>query len=302
MSEASFTYTISEEQGEQLKKLLKERQFELKALEYGFFSAKRGKCGIHYYKSGKLLIQGKEAKEFIEFTLEPLVLGEARLGYEKVLNPKMFEPHFGIDESGKGDFFGPLVIAGAYVNEHSAQKLIEMGVKDSKKIQSDKKAMDLAKEIKKITTHEVISIGPERYNELYRQMRNLNTLLAWGHGKVIENLCKKIPACPRALSDQFAHPSLIQRELKKKNISIELEQKTKAESDIAVAAASILARAEFLQKLKNLGDKVDTELLKGAGGNVRELAIKIAQKHGLKTLQIIVKEHFKTFHEVQSTL
>lgn len=300
--ETSFTFTITTEQGKELKALLQERGFEMQPLQYGHFSARKGKCGIHYYLSGKLLLQGKDAQEFIEFYLEPQILKEVRLGYEKELNPEMFAPHFGIDESGKGDFFGPLVIAGAYVGENTAQMLLDIGVKDSKKIQSDQKAMDLASEIKKITTCDVVAIGPERYNELHAKFRNLNSLLAWGHVKIIQNLHEKIPSCPRTLSDQFAHPSLIQRELKKKNIQIKLEQRTKAESDIAVAAASILARAEFISRLKNLGKKWDVELAKGASSIVKNQALEIAKKHGLDTLKTICKFHFKTFGEIAAEI
>lgn len=282
---------------------MEERGFEIKPLDYGHFSAKRGKCGLHYYLSGKLLIQGKEAKEFIEFDFEPNILKEARLGYEEELNPEMFQPHFGIDESGKGDFFGPLVIAGVYVDKQLAKKFLEMGVKDSKRIQSDQKAKDLAKEIKKCGPRwEVLSIGPERYNQLYKKIGNLNSLLAWGHAKVIENLNQKAPECPRALSDQFAHPSLIQRELKKKNIQLQLQQRTKAESDVAVAAASILARAEFISRLEALGKGAGEKLGKGASFAVKDQAFALARQNGLSFLSNIAKTHFKTFAEIAAKI
>ncbi|MFH1066690.1 MAG: ribonuclease HIII [bacterium] len=303
MAETSYTYQINAQQGEQLRPFLEERGFEMKPLAYGHFSAKRGKCGLHYYLSGKLLIQGKDAKEFIEFDFEPNILKEARLGYEEELNPEMFQPHFGIDESGKGDFFGPLVVAGVYVDKALAKKFLEMGVKDSKRIQSDQKAKDLAKEIKKCgPCWEVLSIGPERYNQLHQKIGNLNTLLAWGHAKVIENLHEKAPDCPRALSDQFAHPSLIQRELKKKNIQLQLQQRTKAESDIAVAAASILARAEFISRLETIGKETGEKLGKGASFAVKDQALALARQRGLSFLRNITKTHFKTFAEIAAQI
>lgn len=305
MAESSYTYTITPEQGEILKQILEEKDFTFSPLAYGHFAAKKGKCGVQYYQSGKLLVQGKDCREFIEFELEPRVLQKASLGYEEVLNPEMYEPHFGIDESGKGDFFGPLVIAGAYVDRSLAHKLIELGVKDSKKIQSDKKAIDLAEAIQELLGkkfYNIVTIGPEKYNEIYGRLRNLNTLLAWGHGKVIENLHRMVPNCPRALSDQFANPRLIQTELYKKKITIKLEQRTKAEADIAVAAASILARAEFLKRLEALGKLIDVNLGKGASSLVREQGIEIAKKHGLAKLQNVCKQHFKTFTEIENLI
>ena len=150
------------------------------------------------------VVAGKEAKEFVEFVLKPEVLGEAKLGYEKLHNPAMYAPHFGIDESGKGDLFGPLVVAGVYVDEGKAERLIAAGVRDSKTTTSDKKIGELAEEIGKAVGpgREVVTIGPEKYSELYKKFGNLNRLLAWAHGKVIANLHGKIPECPRALSDQ----------------------------------------------------------------------------------------------------
>src|SRR5262249_26284215 len=154
-------------------------------------------------------------EDFVQFELEPKVFGEAKLGYEEVHSPKMFEPHFGIDESGKGDFFGPLVIAGVYVDRGIARRLLDAGVRDSKRIGSDGRIRALAVEIRKAVMglSDTIRIGPERYNELYEKFGNLNRLLGWGHARVIENLLAKKPDSPRALSDQFADPRVIKDSL-----------------------------------------------------------------------------------------
>lgn len=283
-----------------LRQILEEQHFEFREVPYAHYGAQKLKLSINAYQSGKLLVQGKGAKEFIEFTLEPLVLGEAKLGYDEVHNPEMFQPHLGIDESGKGDFFGPLVIAGAYVDGDLARTLMQMGVKDSKQITSDKKALDLAEEIKKVLGRRwnVVAINPVKYNELYRKFKNLNSLLAWGHATVIENLLEIVPACPRALSDQFANPVLIQRALKERGKGIVLQQRTKAESDIAVAAASILARGEFLTRLEKLGETVHTPLPKGASAQVKAIGKKIGETLGADGLRAVSKEHFRTFNEV----
>ncbi len=301
---ASHTYTITSEQGAVLKQALQDQQFEFSVLAYGHFTAKKGKCSVNYYQSGKVTIQGKQCREFIEFTFEPMVLGEARLGYEEELHPDRYEPHFGVDEAGKGDFFGPLVIVGAYVDRDRARWLIEMGVKDSKSVGSDKKIADLAKGIREMLGRRcsVVKIGPVKYNELYGKFRNLNRLLAWGHAQVIENLKAVVPACPRALSDQFANPRLIENYLKQKKVDIVLDSRTKAESDPAVAAASILARDAFVSGLGALGEPWKVELLKGAGAGVKQQAIQLFQQHGDSVLDAICKKHFKTYGEVTGQL
>jgi ribonuclease HIII len=217
----------------------------------------------------------------------------------------MFQPHAGIDESGKGDFFGPLVIAGVYTDGDLPRQLLDLGVKDSKLITSDKKALDMADAIKDAVTLDrfnIIVLTPEKYNDLYVKFANLNRLLAWGHATVIENLLTRWPQCPRALSDKFAHESLIQRALKERGKGIKLEQRTKAESDIAVAAASVLARAAFLTRLKFLGEKFGVELPKGASAQVKAVAREIFRKHGAEALKSVCKFHFKTFAEVTGQL
>ena len=295
-----FTRTLDEAQVRRLQEVAKEKGFEFGPLEYGHFTARKGKCVLSAYLSGKLVVAGKEAKEFVEFVLEPEVLGEARLGYEKLHNPEMYAPHFGVDESGKGDLFGPLVVAGVYVDGSIAERLIAAGVRDSKTITSDKKIGELAEEIGKVVgvAREVVTIGPERYSELYRKFGNLNRMLAWAHGKVIAHLHGKLPDCPRALSDQFGDPRLVEGELRRQGVELKLEQRTKAESDIAVAAASVLARAEFVRQLGKLSMEAGVELGKGAGAGVKKQAEEIFHKGGREKLAKLSKTHFRTFAEV----
>jgi len=305
MSESgSFTFKIDSAQAKKLRAILEEKGFTFREVPYTLYGAQKQKLTVNAYNSGKLLVQGGGAKEFIEFTLEPEILGEARLGYDEVHNPEMFQPHLGIDESGKGDFFGPLVIAGVYVDGDLPRQLLDLGVKDSKQITSDKKALDLADQIKDLITLDrfnVIVLVPEKYNELYVKFRNLNSLLAWGHASVIENLLTRWPKCPRALSDKFGHETLIQRALKERGKLILLQQRTKAESDIAVAAASVLARAAFLTRLKYLGDNIGVTLPKGASAQVKAAAREIVKKSGADALKSVCKFHFKTYKEVTDT-
>lgn len=297
----SYTHPLSPEQTEKLRALLQELGFEFSAKPYTIFFAQKNKLSVAVYEKGpKVLLQGKGLEEFVQFELEPKILEEAKLGYEEVHSPEMFEPHFGVDESGKGDFFGPLVIAGMYVDRGIARQLLDAGVVDSKRITSDARIRALADAIRKnsLGLVEVVSIGPAKYNELYVKFGNLNKLLGWGHARVIENLLAKKPDCPRSLSDQFADPRVIEQSLLGHGRKIKIQQRTKAESDIAVAAASILAREGFINWLDRKGKALGLRLQRGISAGVKETAKKLVEKAGPDALREVAKVHFRTAHEI----
>jgi ribonuclease HIII len=215
---------------------------------------------------------------------------------------ELFTPekgHIGTDESGKGDYFGPLVVAGFFLPDGQAGVLTELGVKDCKKL-SDRRVLDLAAELKKGYIFSVVAIGPERYNDLYDRLRNLNRLLAWGHARAIENILEKVN-CQEALTDQFGDEKFVRQALLKKGKKINLIQKTQAETDLAVAAASILARAEFLWRLRELSLQVGLELPKGASPQVEETGSQLVKKCGPDILEKIAKYHFKTTGRILKT-
>lgn len=293
----SHTAPLTSAQATRLREVLEERGYEFEAKPYTLYAAKKGKLNVAVYEKGpKVLIQGKDTEDFIRFILEPEILGEARLGYEEELDPEMYAPHFGIDESGKGDYFGPLVIAGVYTDAPVARALKAAGVMDSKRIASAKRLRDLAAKIREVPgiAISVVAIGPERYNEMFSSFGNLNRLLAWGHARVIANLAGQRPACPRALSDQFARPDVLARALKQQNVEIQLDQRTKGESDIAVAAASILARERFVDWMDKTSAAGGVLLPLGASVSVIEAARQFAAKHGPEALGKVAKLHFKT--------
>ena len=297
----SYTQPLTPEQATKLRSLLEELGFEFSPKQYTLFFAQKNKLSIAVYEKGpKALIQGKGVEEFIQFELEPKMLGEAKLGYEEVHSPEIFEPHLGVDESGKGDFFGPLVIAGVYVDPGIARKLMDAGVVDSKRITSDAKIRTLADAIRKTSMglNEVVLVGPAKYNELYEKFGNLNKLLAWGHARVIENLLAKKPDCPRSLSDQFADARLIEQSLLRHGQKIDIQQRPRAESDIAVAAASILAREGFINWLDREGRKLGMKLERGASPAVKATAEKIVKERGPTGLRELAKVHFRTAHAV----
>ena len=288
---------LSQDQAKKLRGVLERDGFEFGDRPHTLYSAKKGKLSVSVYQKGpKVLIQGKESDDFVRFTLEPEITGEARLGYEEVNQPDMFEPHFGIDESGKGDYFGPLVVAGAYTDASSARALLDAGIMDSKRITSAARIRKLAQIIRDTPglRHVVIAIGPERYNELHRSFGNVNRLLAWGHARAIKRLLELQPDCPRALSDQFAQPEVLKRALAKLDVSIELQQRTKAESDLAVAAASILARERFVDWMEKTSAASGINLPLGASDAVIDAAKKLVARHGKDALSRVAKVHFRT--------
>jgi ribonuclease HIII len=187
----------------------------------------------------------------------------------------------GIDESGKGDYFGPLVIAAVFVDATTQGELRLMNVRDSKKI-SDGRILEMAPDIRTICPHSIIAIGPQRYNELYAKIRNLNRLLAWGHAKALETLLERV-SCGRAIADQFGDERLILNALQEKGRTIVLEQKHKAESD-------------------RLSDEIGTTLPKGASPAVELAGRMIVKKHGEERLGSVAKLHFKTTQAVLGTM
>ena len=201
----------------------------------------------------------------------------------------------GLDESGKGDYFGYLVVAGVVVDETSASKLKVAGVKDSKRL-SDQAALKLAVIIKKTCRHDVVKISPEKYNQLYKKFKNLNKMLAWAHARAIENIVEKNDV-DHIVVDKFADETVLKSMLFEKSKKHKIIQEVRGERDIAVAAASVLARAEFLKTLASLSKEVGITLPKGAT-HVEETARKILEKYGENTLSLITKIHFKTTKKV----
>jgi ribonuclease HIII len=297
----SYTIAIQPCQAEALRKLLQDQGFVFVERPYTIFFAQKAKLSVAVYEKGpKVVVQGRETEDFVRFHLEPEILKEARIGYEEVLNPEMFESHFGIDESGKGDFFGPLVIAGTFVDRNISRHLLDLGVMDSKRISSDNRIHQLADEIKRTPglASNIVLIGPEKYNLLYEKFANLNDLLAWGHARVIENLLQQRPDCKRSLSDKFANEQVIKRALLKQGRVIQIDQRTKAEADVAVAAASILARDKFVRWLKDRSKILGVQLPKGVSEAVKSAARIVVEKGGRDALQRVAKMHFRTSAEV----
>lgn len=295
----SYTLKLEQDQLDRLGEILEERDWEFYNVEYALFGFKGEQVNVVGYQSGKLVVQGKKTEEFVTHILEPEITRDPQLGYEEVHHPEWYEPHAGIDESGKGDLFGPLVSATVIADGDMVRTWTEKGIQDSKKI-TDTRIVQLEKEIRNTdgVVVETAYCSMERYNELMARPRaNLNQLLAWLHGKTLNNALDK-KAVPRGLLDQFSKQPLTQKFVKDRK-DFQLDMRTKAEEDPVVAAASVMARAEYLRQCKKLEKVAGEPLLKGAGAAVKAQAIRLFEQGGEDLLKQLAKMHFKTAYEVQ---
>lgn len=292
----SYTFRLDAAQQQRLERELRHGNYRPVEVPYARIAGKRPDCQITLYESGKCLVQGKGAADWVAFVLEPQIIGGLVTGYDRELRPESFAPHMGVDESGKGDFFGPLVIAAAFVDADLASVFQRLGVRDSKTISSDQRALAIAGAIRRESggRFAVVKIGPRAYNRLYAKMGSVNAILAWGHARAIENLLERVPDCPRAVSDQFGPERQIRQALMRAGRKIALEQRPRAESDPAVAAASVLARAEFLLALRRLEEEYGRPFPKGASPGVRAAAETLVRERGPQVLLDVAKCHFRT--------
>jgi ribonuclease HIII len=207
------------------------------------------------------------------------------------------DPHIGTDEAGKGDYFGPLAVAAAYVDDLALVRLPQAGVRDSKRVSSARRLRELEKAVKQVCpAFDVVVISPARYNELHSEMRNLNRLLAWAHARAIENVLERVD-CGLAVTDQFGDESYLAESLMKRGRAIRLVQRVRAEDDAAVAAASILARAAFVRSMERLSAEVGLDLPRGAT-HVVPTAQQLFRTGGEDLLRRVAKLHFKTTKQV----
>lgn len=292
----TYSEKITQARAVEIKKVLIDKGAVFDTVQYSVWRAKTPSFQVTYYTSGKILIQGKD----ISGILCDLGVNSVTGANSEEINQPLItaETYIGTDESGKGDFFGPLVVAGVQVNPQNKQKFIDLGIKDSKKL-DDKKILQFAGIIKANAVHSVVVMTPAKYNELYNTFKNLNKLLAWGHARAIENILEKSP-CECALADKFGDESLIQNALMKKGGKITLKQAVRAEADIAVACASVLARAEFVKRTAEAERRYEMTLSKGASDKVVRQAKEFVQKYSFERLSEVAKMHFKTVNEIKS--
>ena len=343
-----YTFELDAEQQDKFLALLAAGNYRSKQVPYSLAAVEGDGFNCALYQKEKhgrrkLCVQGSKAQDFVEFFLEPngvvpLTMGGAADASVRVTGSVVAVSsgatgeatkgaHGGSDESGKGDYFGPLVVACCYVDDDLAEKLRSLrvewfdannvkhvdegGARDCKLITNNVVLMRLGTMIRQLlgpTRYAVVKIGPAAYNRLYAKIKNINRLLAWAHGTCIEELLEKQPTCPRVVVDQFAPTeAVIKRSLKERGKKIVVEQRHKAESySIAVAAASVLARETFLRALCDMAVEVDPKAtaplgvvpLGSSDPRVRALAEEMVKAQGPVWLMNHCKAHFQTTDKV----
>lgn len=297
---STYTVKLDDTQMAKLRGILASRGWAPFEVEHARFAFRGPDCNVTAYSSGKAVIAGKGTEDFVTMTLEPEVTLAPKLGYDTVLHPEWFEAHAGLDESGKGDFFGPVIAATVIAQKSMIEKWREAGVQDSKRI-AERQILAFDEMIR--GTHGVVVktcyCSMPKYNELMSRPRaNLNLLLAWLHGTALQQaLAEK--SVPWGLLDQFSEQPLVQRELARKGVkNFELRMRTKAEEDPVVAAASVVARAAYVREMKRLSERFGSKLQKGAGPLVKKQGAEIIARFGARALGDYAKLHFRTAYEV----
>lgn len=303
---ASYTLKVTDEQLDRLGALLAARGWERGQVAYARFAyrSESAKVNVTGYESKKVVVAGKGTEEFVTMVLEPEITGAARLGYDEELHPDWFEEHAGCDESGKGDFFGPLIAACVVASRSMIEKWRAAGAQDSKKI-TETRILELDRLIRN-TPGVVVKVihcrDMRQYNDLMlgRRFFSQNHILAFQHARALQEALAERRA-PWGLLDQFTEDPLVQRELKKLGVEgFELRMRTKAEEDPVVAAASIVARAEFVRQMNDLSKRFGAKLQKGASAAVKAQAREIIDRFGANGLRDFAKLHFRTAYEVVS--
>ncbi len=297
---STYTIKLDDAQLEKLRAICAGKGWEPMEVAYARFAFRGPDVNVTAYDKRRIVvIAGRGTEEFVLNTLETEVTAAPRLGYDEVLHPERFEPHAGLDESGKGDFFGPVIAATVIADKPAIDAWLKAGVKDSKRL-ADTQILKLDDLIRKTTgaVAKTCSCGMPKYNELMRRPgANLNRLLAWQHATALEQALNE-KWVPWGLLDQFSKQPLTQRELAKKSVkNFDLRMRVRAEEDPVVAAASVVARAEYVRVMRKLSQRFGGPLQKGAGSRVREQAAQIMTKFGAPALGEFAKLHFRTAYE-----
>jgi ribonuclease HIII len=284
------THKLSPAEIRELEGRLRDAGFEFRELQYAHFQARGEGVVVNAYRSGKVVVQGKGAATFLE-----------AYGLEAPGSAALEEPAGGSDESGKGDYFGPLVVAAVVVAPGQERALAQAGVRDCKQM-SDGAILRAAKAIRDLCPHAVRALSPAAYNKQHEIDGNVAIFLADMHADALAGAIEDAPACARVVIDKFTSTERLEKALHDHGVDLPVEIRHRAEDHTAVAAASVLARAEFLIGLKELGSEYGVELPKGASRAVERTARRFFRDFGMDALSAVAKVHFKTTKRVTEEL
>jgi ribonuclease HIII len=302
-----MTQTLPLERAEELRQFLSGRGYTFESRPHQKFLARGKDAVVSLYESGKVVLGGSSPTELAEVSRFIESLGGSPATRETSVSATesiegFHETRVGIDEAGKGDYFGPLIASAVLATEYQAKKLLQIGVRDSKALKTPQIrtiAGQIRSEILVPGQWRTVKIAPIRYNSLIQTMGNLNRLLGWAHARTLEEVLKFKEPCSLAIADQFGDPKYIREALFSKGRNIRLVQVPKGERDVVVAAASVLARAEFLDSMQAMRDEFGEEFPLGAT-HVEQFARNLVQKRGADVLLKTAKVHFATTSRVVS--
>lgn len=309
----TITLKISDNTKEKMIEYFEDKK-RLKTPPYAVFQADEADTVVTLYESGKCVFQGISADidaniwAETEKHLNPNKTIEKKTAENKEKNktqknPKIYNStSIGSDETGTGDYLGPIVVTATYVKKENIPFLEKLGVKDSKKM-DDNYILKIAPSIIKEIDYSSMILKNEDYNKWHESM-NINKMKAILHNKVLLDLTKKHKDYEYIIVDEFAKFYTYYRYLNEaKEIQKNITFITHAEdTSMSVACGAIISRYILLKEFEKLSKKYNIQIPKGAGTKVDETAAKIAKKYGIDILKKIAKYDFKNTEKIKKLL
>ena len=276
---------------------------------YAVFQAKDGDTVVTLYESGKVVFQGLDADLCSDFWIatEKINSGKAeatdsRDKKEKEKTTKVIPLRInsiGSDEVGTGDYFGPIVVTASYVSKDNIDFLLDLGVKDSKKL-TDQQILKIVPSIIKKIPYQTFILRNEEYNNHKNNNINMNQMKAILHNKVLYELKQKNYQYDYIVVDQFEPPKSYYNHISKSTRRVQdIFFLTKAEDQcLSVACSSLISRYIFLKEMDKLSNELGMSLPKGANPMVDEVGKKIVSKYGRDKLNVVAKLNFKNTDKI----
>lgn len=312
MQQTTITLKVSDKTKTQMIEFFSDLMRE-KTPPYAVFQADDGDTVVTLYESGKCVFQGHDADLSSDFWIETekinsgkAVTTDSREKKEKEKKEKVIPIRInsiGSDEVGTGDYFGPIVVTASYVSRENIDFLLDLGVKDSKKM-TDDKILKIVPEIIKKIPYQTFILKNEEYNSYKMKNMNMNQMKAILHNKVLFEIKSKGYSYDYIVVDQFENPHAYFKHIytTPKKVT-DIFFLTKAEDQcLSVACSSMISRYIFLKEMDRLSHELGVILPKGANPMVDETAIAIVKKYGKDKLNSIAKLNFKNTEKILSSL
>lgn len=258
------------------------------------------------YTSGKLVIQGKE--NLVNEVLDQ-ALGSEKLKDDDVSSIGLSEADLivGCDEAGKGEFFGPLVLAACYIPIEMRDEIVGLGVDDSKKL-TDDKIITIVEKLQEKVLFELNIVNPGRLNQRWRKIKNISEIMAQEYAVIIKKVSNEIGDFKKQgaiVVDRFTKiSSRMEKSLDEVGISmggdgVKCVQIPNGERYLSVAVASVLARAKYLEVMNDYELEYERKFPRGYSGVV-EFSEKFIEDFGSEVFQSVAKTFFKTSDAVRN--